>query len=390
MNTCSLVIRYLTSRFSSVISNTVFFDSFQGQYSDNPKYISQEVHRIMPDVKIVWSVSDKTREVMPDYIKKVQYGSKEYYNYALNSAAVVDNNMGIRSFGFRNFDSRMLRWILKKPGQLAIATWHGTPLKKIGKDQLNRSAKTFFTGIDYCIYGCDITRDAVGEAFFVKDIMRPYGSPRNDQLVSEHSNEEIEALKVKLGLPLDKRIVLFAPTFRKDIGLSGLRQLDELNIKKLLLVFKAKFNQDFAFVFRAHHSVLEKTKSEGLLDQYGIIDGNIGDDMTEYLMCTDILLTDYSSCMFDIALTDKPCFLYVPDLDHYRDDERGMYLNFSDLPFPNALDPQSLYSIISEFDYNLYLSKKNSFLESINNIETGEASTRVAKDIVKHINGEIS
>ena len=122
MSSFKLVLQYLGSKFSPVIKNTVFFDSFLGQYSDNPKYVSEELHRIMPEAQIVWSIANKSRETPPNYVRTVQYGSKEYYRYALNSAAVVDNHMGFRTFGFRNFQSRTLKWLLKKPGQLAVAT----------------------------------------------------------------------------------------------------------------------------------------------------------------------------------------------------------------------------------------------------------------------------
>lgn len=388
MSSFKLVLQYLGSKFSPVIENTVFFDSFLGRYSDNPKYVSEELHRIMPGAQIVWSISDKSRETPPNYVRTVQYGSKEYYIYALNSEAVVDNHMGFRTFGFRNFQSRILKWLLKKPGQLAVATWHGTPLKKIGKDQLHRPAKSFLTGIDYCVYGCDVTLDSVGGAFFVTDIMRPYGTPRNDKLVNGTDNEELAAIKDKLGLPADKSIILYAPTFRKNTELSGLTQVKDLGIERLLFTLKEKFDKDFVFVFRAHHSVLEKLKASGEFDKENIIDGNIGDDMTEYMECADVLLTDYSSSMFDFALTDKPCFLYVPDLDHYRDDERGMYLDFDSLPFPSGVSRDELYTAICTFDSAKYIQTKNAFLASINNIEKGEASYRIAKDIADHLQGE--
>ena len=388
MNSYELVLKLLGSKFSPVIKNTVFFDSFLGQYSDNPKYVSEELHRIMPEAQIVWSVSDKSKETPPDYVHTVRYASKEYYKYALNSEAVVDNHMGIRTFGFRNFNSQILKWLLKKPGQLAVATWHGTPLKKIGKDQLHRPAKTFFTNIDYCVYGCDVTRDAVGGAFFVTECMRPYGTPRNDRLVKRPDDKEIVALKVKLKLPIDKSVILFAPTFRKDIELSGLKQVKDLDIANLLLNLKNKFGKEYVFVFRAHHSVLEILRNTEDFDMDNIIDGNIGDDMTEYMECADILLTDYSSSMFDFALTDKPCFLYVPDLDHYREDERGMYLDFDSLPFPSGIDREGFYSAINTFDSNKYIQDKNAFLVSINNIENGDAAYLIARDIANHLLGE--
>ena len=89
--------------------------------------------------------------------------------------------------------------------------------------------------------------------------------------------------------------------------------------------------------------------------------------------------------MFDFALTKKPCFLFVPDLDHYTNDERGMYIDFNTLPFPSGISIEDFFERIRKFNYTAYREKIEKYLESINNIERGEASFLIAKDIVNHI-----
>ena len=385
MNKLKIIWLCIKSKFIPIKNNTVFFDSFLGQYNDNPKYVSEELHSLKSDIKIVWSISEKNHESIPDYIQKVKYASNEYYDYAMNSAVVVDNHMGIRTFGFRRTNFSLLRWILKRPKQLAIATWHGTPLKKIGKDQIHRTVKAYMTSIDYCVYGCDIARDAIGEAFFIKEKMRPYGTPRNDILINNIQQSNSAHIKEKLGIPKDKSIVLFAPTFRNSIEMSGVSQINELNIEILLAELKKKFDNDFIFVFRAHHTVQEKVKKSEIMAADFFIDGNLGEDMAEYLLCTDVLITDYSSSMFDFALTKKPCFLYVPDLGDYFSKERGTYFPIEQLPFPYSTTADGIIENIRSFNSDLYTDKIEQFLVTINNVERGQASQLIARDIIEHL-----
>ena len=116
-----------------------------------------------------------------------------------------------------------------------------------------------------------------------------------------------------------------------------------------------------------------------------LINGNIGDDMAEYLACTDILITDYSSSMFDFALTGKPCFLFAPDREHYEKKERGFYLDYDSLPFPISYTNEELIKNIQKFDDAAYRERVLRFLEEIGNVEDGKASERIAQCIVHFI-----
>ena len=387
MNKIAFIVKCLTSKYKRVINNTVFFDSFLGQYNDNPKYISEALHEMAPDVQIVWSQSEKSHIRFPDYVKTVPYGSREFYFYAFNSQVVIDNHMGIRTLGFRRKKNRLFNYIVRRPGQLAISTWHGTPLKKIGKDQLHRDAGDFCTSIKYCVASSSFAKETIGDAFFVRDKMRNYGTPRNDVFFKSYTLEQIENLKRRLKLPIDKKLILFAPTFRDSVELSGISQLKEININRLLEVLKNRFGDEFAFVFRAHHTVLmaiEDNRDLAPLKSL-FIDGNIGDDMAEYLLCTDILLTDYSSVFFDYIYTRKPIFLYAPDIKSYTSLERGIYMDYDNLPFLKSVSVDGLYKNIENFDEQLYNSKLDKFLISLGNYETGTASEKVVSDILEFI-----
>ena len=373
----------IRSKCTALIRNTVFFDSFLGQYNDNPKYVSECLHRQAPEIKIVWCIGDKCTEKLPDYIKTVQYGSRDYYYYAMNAAVAVDNHMGLRTFGFKKNYHRIVSSILHKKGQLCISTWHGTPLKKIGKDQLNRQVGTYYTATNYCVAGCTYTAQYVGEAFFMKEKMRLYGTPRNDLLLGKHNTDK---LKRKLNLPLDRGIVIFAPTFRSSTELSGIKQIKDINVKGLLDALENKFGMPFSFVFRVHHSILKVLEGDDFLrNKDYLINGNFGDDMAEYLACADVLITDYSSSLYDFLLTEKPCFIYAPDLDNYKTIDRGMYVDIYDLPLSISIDSADLINSIMTFQKETYKKDVRRYLAELGNIEDGHASERVVNDIITHI-----
>ena len=382
-NKLLIIIFALHNKILPILKNTVMFDSYNGQYNDNPKYISECLHNINPFITIVWTTSKHGHEMAPSYCKIVIYKSLKYYYYLNCAAVVVDNYIGIRNFGFKNFYSKMLYKIVNNNNQLCISTWHGTPLKKIGKDIIQHSVNNYYTCTDYCIVGCKYTADILENAYLLNNKILFCGTPRNDILVKSITN--VTKIKQKLRLPLNKKIILYAPTFRETINLSGIDQIKILKFDEIINKLKLVFGGDFIFVFRVHHGMLEKIDINKILKDYkGIVyNGNIGDDMAEYLKCTDVLITDYSGSLFDFALTKKPCFLFAPDRNHYEYIERGFYMNYDTLPFPIANTYTELINCINNFSEKDYIDNIDNFLNRIGNIEDGYASERVAS-IVNH------
>lgn len=374
------------SKFRNTLPNTVFFRSFRGQYNDNPKYISEKLHDVSPDTKIVWCISRKCRNRPPEYVKVVPYPSRAYFRLLKTAAVVVDNYVGVAQLGFHGPWGGFRKWLARNKRQLCISTWHGTPLKKIGGDLLRWKPSGYATSSDYCIAGCRYTADCLNRAFLLENRIRLYGTPRNDLLFAP---PDPVALKRKLGLP-QKRLVLFAPTFRDDVAWSGIEQVRQMDIPGLLAALGQKFGGQFAFVFRVHARVLEQIKADRLLpvDGQTVVDGNAADDMAEYLACTDVLITDYSGSLFDFALTPKPCFLFAPDRNHYEKVERGFYMPCEDLPYPISETFPGLLSEIRSFDPEALQEKRARFLAQIGNVEDGHAAERVVRDIVAFLQNQ--
>lgn len=299
------------------------------------------------------------------------------------SMVTVDNQFGIRSI-YANSKPLIKRIVCslltrKINSQLNIGTWHGTPLKKIGNDINSISnEQRLYSSIEYTIAGCTHTKDCLSSAYPNEKIMS-YGTPRNDVFFKSYN---VEKIKKQLILPEDKKILLFAPTFRESIEVSGPMQLRIIDWNRILRLLSQKYGGEWCVVTRFHPHVLE---SIDIKNKEFFINGNYGDDMADYLLIADALITDYSSSLFDYSITKKPCFLFVPDLEYYRDKERGLYLDFNNLPFPMAKTPDELYNSINNFNEKQYTENITLFLRRIGDFEDGKASERIVEDIINFL-----
>lgn len=380
---------------NKVIPKRWFFTSFSGHYSDNPKYLSIALHKINPSIEIIWSVKPAYKELLPDYVTYVEFGSATAIRYVASSDIIIDNVYGGRAvsvFGdsfIKKMKAKFIVWGLSKKNQRIYTTWHGTPLKKMGRDQIGNDISQFECCNIKMVLGNRFTTDIMQHLTFNKIPMKLLGTPRNDILFS---HDEIN-MKKQLNLPNSKRIILFAPTFRNDgkdvegknLNRSGINQLNMIDIERLFRLLHDKFGGDWVLVCRFHYHVAEMVDWEGLSKKYDgrIINGNLHDDMAEYLACTDVLLTDASSCMFDYIITNKPCFLFFPDIDNYEKNERGFYLNTDQLPFPLATNFDELIKAISSFDNEAYLKDINDLKDELGYYEDGKSSERILEWIFK-------
>jgi len=365
-------------RWWPVKNNTAVFKSFDGLYSDNPKYISEKLHEMYPDIEIVWGLTDKATDV-PEYVKKVDIGSKEFAKISATAKILVDNMSGMQGIKCKKRNP-VFDYFIKRNKQYNISTWHGTPLKKIGCDIKEYNASYYQSSARYITAGNDFSYKIFKRAFNGINI-KNIGTARNDVFFKKDTDRK--KLKQKLGLPEDKEFIIYAPTFRRSVNDSGLTQMKELDVDKLLKCLKEQFGGEWCLVLRFHPHVFKELGStdEGIVDNIKVFDGNIHNDMGEYLMASSALLTDYSSSMFDYMLGGKPCFLYAHDREHYMEEERGGYMKITDLPYKFADNIEELYSNIKGYNKAEVNKKEQAFLDFLGNKEDGESSLRVVKDI---------
>lgn len=374
------------------------FTSFQGHYSDNPKAVSQKLHDLAPDKEIVWLVDKKFLPALPDYVTGVDIHTPAAEKYRASAEVIVDNvyaERGYTLFG-RGFGVKCKKALIaffyktKSKKQRLYTTWHGTPLKRLGKDQVGSNVSGFVCGRLAGLMGNRFTAEIMENINYGKMKTVVLGSPRNDLLFSI---EGVEERKKKLGLPTDKKIVLFAPTFRNDgkdvydqnVQRSGLNQLQEMDFNRLFAALNEKFGGEWVLVCRFHYHVEKLVDWAALGERYGdrIINGNAHDDMAEYLSCTDVLLTDASSAMFDFSLTKRPCFLFFPDLENYEGKERGFYMPVESLAYPVSRSFEGLLENISAFNQGEYITKVEKQNEEMGFADDENSSKRVVEYILR-------
>lgn len=398
MKLISAFIDGLRYKLTKTEKNLWVFTSFGGHYSDSPKRLSDKLHEIAPHIHIVWLVDEKYLSLLPEHVVGVVYNSKEAKAFFAKAEIVIDNVYGQRAYTL--FGSAVVarlrmaiwRFFYSKKTQHIYTTWHGTPLKRMGVDQVGNNVTGFCCPYTTMLLGNSFTAEIMQRLTFRQIPIRVLGTPRNDLLFSA-DNLQKEA-KLKLGILPDKKVILYAPTFRNDgkdtqdknVNRSGLNQLKELDLHDLFNTLSLKFGDDWVFVGRFHYHVEKLVDWTGLNREYAgkIINGNLHDDMVDYLICADVLLTDASSCMFDFALTKRPCFLYFPDLENYRDRERGFYIDVDDLPFPMATDYIGLKNNIEGFDSNSYKTAVQAMFKRFGYVDHCNSS----EDIIRYILSE--
>ena len=205
------------------------------------------------------------------------------------------------------------------------------------------------------------------------------GYPRNDFLIN-YTSDDIKRIKEKLEInKIDKKIILYAPTWRDNQHTSGIgytykTEIDFDNLQKEL-------GQDYIILFRAHYLVantFDFKKYEGFI--YNV--SNI-DDVNELYIISDILITDYSSVFFDYANLKRPIIYYMYDLDKYKDDIRGFYIDLNELPGNIVKTKEELIKEIKDVSNNFsYNEKYKKFNEKYNYLDDGNASKRVVGRVI--------
>lgn len=345
----------------------MFYNILDG-YSDNPKYISEYVHNIRPDITQIWVYTkEQTFSMYPDYLVLVKRYSPKYWYWKNCCKVLIDNSVGVKYTS-----SEFLKKFLIRKKQINYSTWHGVPIKKIGVDyNLFTPNSTFYTSSN-CVYlGYQYEIDTLSSAYVYSLNVKLLGTPRVDCLFNKNM-QSTNRVRERYGIG-SSRIIIFAPTYREpEYSCSVLDILSQFNISRLIKTVRERFGGEWIFAYRLHHndigfaSVLKET-----IDEENILfNGNIIPDMNELLSISDVLITDYSSCMFDFLHTGKPCFMYMPDYKEYSI-ERGLYLEPSQMPYPVSFSFDELICDIQDYkDRNEDISF---FLKSIGNVNDGTA-----------------
>jgi CDP-glycerol glycerophosphotransferase len=307
---------YATQR-KRELRDVVLYDCFGGrEYSDNPRGIHEELVRRDAPFEHLWVVRDGLC-VPPGTAVAVRELSKDYYEAYATARYVVSNDHWPRS-------------VARRPEQTWLQTWHGAPLKRIGHDLAGRpKARREYREVlrqasenwQYVVSPGAFATPILHRAFLPNARVIETGLPRTDVLFRPDRERLAEEVKLRLGLPSDKRVVLYAPTYRDHLGArDGYRFGPLLD----LAVLRSALGEDDVLLFRKHRSMVGALPVKAA----GFFDVSAFPDATELLLAVDVLVTDYSSAIFDFASTNRPMIFFTPDLETYRDTIRGFSIDF--------------------------------------------------------------
>ena len=358
-----------------VRKNQVLFTSFNStKYADNPKAITLALHKKYPDIDIVWAIGDieKNQVKFPDYVHLIDKQNKYQYYKAISTSAVWVNN-----FGFPN--------IHKRKEQFFIQTWHGDKgFKKILLDETSTFVPEQVEGFcDLAIAGSSYGEKMYRSAFGYNGEILKVGTPRNDNLVNSDPKFKV-LVKETLNVPKNTKVLLYAPTFRdSDIKNGKEQHICGIDINRTLEVLALETNCEWVCLVRAHPGFMNSLK--GVYYNERIINASGYEDMADLLSISDFLITDYSSCAGDFALTHRPLVLFQPDRKKYETQDRSFYFRIEESPFFVAENQEELEKHLRNISKESANKNCNDILLFYDDCESGKASEMVADRIAQRI-----
>nr|WP_295574194.1 CDP-glycerol glycerophosphotransferase family protein [uncultured Intestinibacter sp.] len=353
----------------------IVFDNFGGRgYGDDPKYIAEEIRKkYNNDFKLIWLTSDMKSE-FPVEIKPVKYGTIRAAYHLSTSKIWIDNiKSSIK--------------VEKKSNQYYIQTWHSTLGFKMNEQDAEllpqkyiREAKKDAAITDLMYSNNDFRIEKYRNRYWYNGEVIKCDVPRMSILFDCPKTLKHQICR-KYSINEYKKIVLYAPTFRKDSNI----ELFKMNYEEVLLAMKKKFGGDFVLLIRLHPN--EAIYSKDLISQNSknIFDLSMYPDMQEILAISDILITDYSGCMFDFGFVEKPVFLFAKDLEKYKLNERKMYFSIEEVPFTIAESEIDLITNINNFNYDEYRYNCNAFKNKIGFNDSGKGAEIITNIIINKI-----
>lgn len=365
---------------------TIIFESFGGrQVSDSPYAIYQLFSKLYPGFNFIWSIDRSLKSFCK------QNGIRYVIRNTSKWVKVIEKSQ------FWISNARFPAWV-KKPSYVTyIQTWHGTPLKKLGLDIDNVSMPGTSTNKyhnnfvkeanrwDALVSPNDYSTQIFRSAFGFKNQILKVGYPRNDELINHNDNVYIDDLKDKLDIPKDKKVVLYAPTYRDNQFESKGKYTFELPFS--LDDFKTKFGDDAVLILRMHYLISNALDISNYSDF--VYDYSNYSNISDLYLVSDVLVTDYSSVFFDYAYLKRPIIFYPYDYHVYKDDLRGFYLNYeNDLPGDIVHNEKDLMDSLQRSFKNDNVKEDDQFMNFYNRfcaIDEGLSSQKVVDYVLQQI-----
>lgn len=363
-------MKYKLMRKLPINKKRILFESWWGEkYHCNPRYLYEYIDKNHPEYECVWSLNDEHTPINGNG-KRVRKNTLKYFYYLATSKYFVNNV---------NFQDHYV----KRDGQIEIATMHGTPLKTLGFDvpgelETKKKEENFTRRCsrwNYLTVQSDFVADVTKSCYHYDKELLKVGYPRTDILFTKNNEKDINEIKEKLGLPLDKKVILYAPTWR-------IRNKFDLMLD--LKSFKKNLSDDYVLILRIHPFAV-KGWDQPETDDF-VYDFSAFDSAEELYLVSDLLITDYSSVMFDYAILDRPIILFTYDMEEYKDKLRGMYIDIREhKPGPILYTSEEVEDAIINIDETEKEFKvfRDKFREKFNQYECEDSSKKVFERMFK-------
>ena len=352
------------------IKKIIMFCSNSGKsYSCNPKYIYEYIceNNLFNNYKMIWTFEkpEMHKYVMNERTVLCRYRSLKYYYYKIVSKIYISNSIEGNETP-------------KKRNQIRIQTWHGGGCyKRVGLSEKKKSKLYKKRTIDninntnlFLSSSELFSKNVIIGDFNYKGKILNSGMPRNDIIIN--NNDDIIRNKVckEYNISTKSFIVMYAPTWRYDASV-----IEPINVNAIIKTLEKKYNKKVVFFYREHLHMIDK-------DYKDIINVTKYEDMQELLIATDMLISDYSSSIWDYSFSFKPCILYCPDLDYYIKN-RGFVKDINEWGFPIAKNNKELIETISKLDINEYKKAMINHHNDLKSYENGNACEKIVKYLEK-------
>lgn len=365
------------------VRNKIIGNTMRGRkFGDNPQYVFEALHQLNSDIDFVWLVDKRFQVDLPNWVRPVYYNNVFRLLFEMATAKVYINSH-VYGMGWH-----------KRKGQIVIETFHGgLGIKKINFDvahvrETPRLAKSIINTCkisDVFISQSEHLSNLYRRAFGYKGPIYKCGYPKNDKLLKPCP--EIPAnVRRHFGISGNDKIVLYAPTFRDSFEKNGEMDFSVYGIDftRMKSAFEKKFGGTWTVMVKWHPILANYVKDKDVGRSKDYLDATQYNDMQDLIIASDAVVSDYSSCIFDAALREIPCFTFATDFEEYKKD-RGVYYEMDELPFPYAKNNDELESNVVNFDEKAYLENWNTFKDRMGLKETGYAAMDIAKKINEFI-----
>lgn len=373
-----MIVLFYLMRVFPIRKDKIVISSYLGQgYGDNAKYIVEQLLKQDTPYDIVWLVRNMSTE-FPQGVRKVSYLSVRSVYEQATARVWIDNR-------------RKPGYVRKRKGQFYLMTWHGgIGLKKVEEDAADSLPPSYIAAAkrdsrmaDLFLSNSKWVTDEYRKAFWYEGRIVEIGFPREDIFYRERL-ETVRRIKSQLGISEDAKIVLYAPTFRQNIGEEPLLTY-QINWERVIENCRKRFGGEWKGLIRLHPNLLLVQDKLSLPEMVKNVTAY--PDMQELLLASDILISDYSSCIFDFAITKRPVFLYTPDLSEYLKN-RDLYFDLRHLPFPLAESEEALADVLIQFNAEKYRDDLREFMDACGVVSGGNAAEATAEMIRGVVEGK--